>query len=109
MDALDSLSITPVAPGAYRLGLEGLEPMPAFHYMDALPPMAAMAPMALSIPPLPPMEFAFAPQASTTVREQAERAREQAGRRETWTRGKALRPAECPYEFSGLKHRRHHR
>ncbi|HEV8146119.1 MAG TPA: HEAT repeat domain-containing protein [Bryobacteraceae bacterium] len=79
-DALDSLSITPVAPGAYRLGLDGLEPMPAFHYMDAMPPMAAMAPMALSIPPLPPMEFAFAPQASTTAREQAERAREQADR-----------------------------
>jgi hypothetical protein len=39
-----------------------------------------MAPMALSIPPLPPMEFAFAPQSSSAAREQAERAREQAER-----------------------------
>lgn len=79
-DALDSLSITPAAPGAYRLGLDGLEPMPAFHYMDAMPPMAAMAPMALSIPPLPPMEFAFAPQQGLGAREAQERAREQADR-----------------------------
>src|SRR5258706_13065868 len=87
--ALDGLLETTPRPGAYRLAPEGLEPLEMLTpgLMERLAPLGNMA---MTIPPMPPMEFAFfEPQtAADRAREQADRAREQVERnREQIQRG----------------------
>lgn len=77
--------LSPGTPRAFRYGPEGLERLPAMRelqVLDRIGSMEARAPLAMTIPTLPPMEFAFAPQglSSSQAREQADRAREQAER-----------------------------